>query len=45
MPSVDSPQFIPPEEATWLSDSDLVLGLRFNDAVRAYPPNQHPQLA
>ncbi|MFQ5794370.1 MAG: DUF3179 domain-containing protein [Candidatus Bipolaricaulia bacterium] len=40
IPSVDLPRLISPEEAaTWLEDNDLVIGLRFNGAVRAYPVN------
>ncbi|MFQ5795314.1 MAG: DUF3179 domain-containing protein [Candidatus Bipolaricaulia bacterium] len=37
--SVDSPRFTPPEEATWLNEDDLVVGIQFNGAVRAYPVN------
>ncbi|MBI2233293.1 MAG: DUF3179 domain-containing protein [Candidatus Aenigmarchaeota archaeon] len=38
IPSIDSPKFENVAEADkWLNDDDLVLGLSFNGAVKAYP--------
>jgi len=37
IPSLDNPKFQPAEEAFWLNDDDLVLGLDYNGVVKAYP--------
>jgi hypothetical protein len=37
IPSLDNPKFIPAEEAFWLKDDDLVLGLDYNGVAKAYP--------
>jgi len=37
IPALDNPNFISSEEVTYLNDSDLVLGLKVGNTVRAYP--------
>jgi len=38
IPSIDNPKFETAEEADkWLKDDDLILGLNFNGAIKAYP--------
>ena len=37
IPSIDDPSFAPPEEIDFLESSDLVLGIKIGDDVRAYP--------
>lgn len=41
IPSISSPFFITAEEATFLDNNDLVLGIKVGDDIRAYP---HPIL-
>ncbi|MEL6863243.1 MAG: DUF3179 domain-containing protein [Bacteroidota bacterium] len=36
IPSVDNPQFASVDETTYLSDNDLVIGIKVGDEVRAY---------
>jgi hypothetical protein len=37
IPSIDNPQFVTVQEATFLSDDDLVVGIFQNGVARAYP--------
>jgi len=37
IPSIQNPQFVTPENATYLSDDDLVYGIVFRGEARAYP--------
>ena len=37
IPALVNPRFTSAEEATWLNDDDMVLGLDYNGAVKAYP--------
>lgn len=38
IPSIDTPRFVSPEQAgEWLSDEELVVGIRFKGIARAYP--------
>ncbi|MBI2106457.1 DUF3179 domain-containing protein [Candidatus Woesearchaeota archaeon] len=37
IPSIDSPKFTSAEEADWLDNDDLIIGLNYNDVVKAYP--------
>ena len=37
IPSIDRPKFISAAEADWLSDTDRVIGLVYEDIARAYP--------
>lgn len=37
IPSIDDPKFISPNEADWLTDDELVLGLNYKGQARAYP--------
>jgi hypothetical protein len=37
IPSIDQPQFVPPEQAGFLSDDEPVFGLDYRGDVRAYP--------
>ena len=38
IPSIDNPKFETAEEADkWLKDDDLILGLNYNGAIKAYP--------
>jgi len=37
IPSIDNPKFISANEADWLNDDDLVLGLVYKGIVKAYP--------
>jgi len=39
IPSIDEPNFLDATQADYLSDNDLVLGIKIGDQVRAYP---HP---
>ena len=41
IPSIDDPQFSPVSEIDFLSDGDLVLGIRVDNEIKAYP---HPIL-
>lgn len=41
IPSVDNPQFTKATDIDFLSENDLVLGIRINDEIKAYP---HPIL-
>jgi hypothetical protein len=35
--AIDNPQFIKPADATFLSDSDRLIGISSGDVVKAYP--------
>lgn len=37
IPSIDDPKFVNPNQANFLSDSDMVIGLNHNGIARAYP--------
>ncbi len=37
IPPLDSPKYESPQEAGWLRDDDIVLGVEFNNDARAYP--------
>jgi len=37
IPSLDNPKFQPADEAFWMNDDDLILGLDYNGVVKAYP--------
>ncbi|MFB6294824.1 MAG: DUF3179 domain-containing protein [Candidatus Nanohaloarchaea archaeon] len=37
IPSIDNPQFQRAQEATWLDDRDLVIGVETNGEAKAYP--------
>jgi hypothetical protein len=37
IPPLDFPQYESPQEASWLQDDDIVLGVEFNNDARAYP--------
>jgi len=37
IPSIDDPSFQSADEAAWLADEDLVIGIEVNDEARAYP--------
>lgn len=37
IPSIDNPQFVSASEANFVSDDDLVLGLKINGEIKAYP--------
>lgn len=37
IPSIDDPSFVAAEDADWLGDGDLVLGLEIEGEARAYP--------
>jgi hypothetical protein len=37
IPSIDNPKFVPADKANFVSDDDLVIGLRLNGETRAYP--------
>ena len=39
IPAILKPQFIPPVKATYLQQSDPVIGVRIGDQARAYPIN------
>ena len=39
IPALSNPQFTDPQEATYLSDNDLVLGFVHDGVARAYPHN------
>ncbi|MBG88228.1 MAG: hypothetical protein CMO80_15175 [Verrucomicrobiales bacterium] len=37
IPSIDKPRFVPPGEANFMNDEDLVLAFEFGESARAYP--------
>jgi len=37
IPALDSPRFTSPQDATYLSGNDWIIGLEINDEARAYP--------
>lgn len=37
IPSIQNPSFLPAEEAGWLDDGDVVIGVSVNGTTRAYP--------
>ena len=37
IPSIDNPQFVKASEADFVSDDDVVIGLKINDETKAYP--------
>jgi len=37
IPSIDNPKFVSAQEATFVSNDDLVIGLRLNSETKAYP--------
>lgn len=37
IPSIDNPKFVSAQEATFVSNDDLVIGLRLNGETKAYP--------
>jgi hypothetical protein len=37
IPSIDNPVFLEPDEAEFLSDTDVVVGIHYNDVAKAYP--------
>ncbi|NBC82888.1 MAG: DUF3179 domain-containing protein [Bacteroidetes bacterium] len=37
IPAISEPELVAAEEATWLSDDDLVLGIKDGNDIRAYP--------
>jgi hypothetical protein len=37
IPSIDNPKFVPAEKATFMQDSDIVIGLQHNGITKAYP--------
>lgn len=37
IPSIDNPKFVPASQAQFVSDNDLVIGLRLNGQTKAYP--------
>ena len=37
IPPLEHPEFIAPEEATWINDDDLVIGVEIGGDARAYP--------
>ena len=37
IPSIDNPQFVPVSEANYVGDNRLVVGIKIDDVVRAYP--------
>lgn len=37
IPSIDNPKFVPADKANFVSDDDLVIGLRLDGETRAYP--------
>ncbi len=37
IPSIDKPKFLPLEEATFMQDGDIVVGLQHNGITKAYP--------
>jgi hypothetical protein len=39
IPAILKPQFFPPEKATYLKDSDPIIGVRIGGQARAYPIN------
>ena len=39
IPAILEPQFIPPDKATYLQNSDQVIGVRIDGRARAYPIN------
>ncbi len=39
IPALSNPEFISPDDATYLNDHDLVLGFIRNGTARAYPHN------
>ncbi len=39
IPAIDDPKFVQPKQATFLSDSDRILGLEIDGQAKAYPIN------
>ncbi|HJP31651.1 MAG: DUF3179 domain-containing (seleno)protein [Candidatus Latescibacteria bacterium] len=39
IPAMTNPQFIPADEATWVRDQDLVVGVVHNGVAKTYPEN------
>jgi len=37
IPSIDEPKFVPSSDADYVSDTDIVIGLRINGEAKAYP--------